>query len=111
MLYSIENREDLEKLEELDSLKNQVEKVQLHDKLGKQNSQDNIKKVFEPLSETIKNTSETKTLMLISEENNQAIENICDKHLEILNGRGIIAIHFFVLYLKSLIQKKIANST
>ena len=37
MLYSIKDREDLEKLEELVSLRNQVKLVRLQDKLGKQN--------------------------------------------------------------------------
>ena len=37
MLYSIRDREDLEKLEELASLQNQVKAVRLQDKLGKQN--------------------------------------------------------------------------
>ena len=64
MLYSIKNRKDLEHLEELASLQNQVEEVQLQDKLGKQNFHENIKQVFEPVTYTIKKTSEkiTKTL-------------------------------------------------
>ena len=37
MLYPIKNVEYLEKLEELDSLQNQVTAVKLQDKLGKQN--------------------------------------------------------------------------
>ena len=37
MLYSIKNREDLEKLNELTSLQNQVKTVRLQEKLGKQN--------------------------------------------------------------------------
>ena len=35
MLYSIKDREDLEKLNELVSLENQVKVVRLQDKLGK----------------------------------------------------------------------------
>ena len=37
MLYSIKNREDLEKLKELFTLQNQVKAVRFQDKLGKQN--------------------------------------------------------------------------
>ena len=37
MLYSIKDREDLEKLEELASIQDQVKVVRLQDKLGKQN--------------------------------------------------------------------------
>ena len=44
MLYSIKNKGDLEKLEELASLQNQVEEVRLRDKLGKQKFHGNIKK-------------------------------------------------------------------
>ena len=44
MLYSIKSREDLEKLEELVSLGNQVEELPLHDKLGKHNFHENVKK-------------------------------------------------------------------
>ena len=37
MLYSVKNIEDLENLEELASLKNQVEEIRLQDKLSKEN--------------------------------------------------------------------------
>ena len=36
MLYSIKNKEELEKLNELVSLQNQVQEVRLQDTLGKQ---------------------------------------------------------------------------
>ena len=36
MLYSIENREDLEEHKELASLQSQIEEVRLRDKIGKQ---------------------------------------------------------------------------
>ena len=64
MLYSIKDRENLEKLEELVSLQNQVQEVGLQDKLGKQNFHYDTKRVFEPVTDTIKNTSEklTKTI-------------------------------------------------
>ena len=41
MLFPIKNEEDLKGLEELASLQNQVEEVQLQDKLGKQNIHEN----------------------------------------------------------------------
>ena len=44
MLYSNENKEDLEKLNKLVSLNNQVDEVRLQDELGKQNFPENIKK-------------------------------------------------------------------
>ena len=44
MLFSINNREDLEELEELTSLERQVKAVRLQDKLGKQNFHEDMKK-------------------------------------------------------------------
>ena len=78
MLYAIKNREDLENLEELASLENQVKVVKLQDKLGKQNFHENMKKVFEPVTKSLENTSEnlTKAVTETSIKNNQAIENI-----------------------------------
>ena len=49
MLYSIENRDDLEKLEELASLENQVKDLRLQVKLGKQNSHEDMKYLYQPL--------------------------------------------------------------
>ena len=58
MLYSIKNNEALEKLEVLALLQNQVNAVRLQDKLGKQNFHEDVKKLYEPLTDTIKDTSE-----------------------------------------------------
>ena len=83
----------MKKLEQLASLQSQVKTVRLRDKLGKQDFHEDIKKVFESVTDTIKNTSEvwTKTMMLTSKENNKALENLNKKLLEMLNCRGIIA--------------------
>ena len=93
MLFPIKNKEDLEKLEELVSLQNQVKVVKLQDKLGEQNFHEDIKKVFEPVTKSLENTSEniTKTLTETSIKNNLAIENINNNLLEIMNDRGILA--------------------
>ena len=93
MLYSIKDREDLENLEELASLENQVKVVKLQDKLGKQNFYEDMKKVFEPVTKSLENTSEklTKAITETSTKNNLAIENINNNLLEIMNDRGIIA--------------------
>ena len=95
MLYSIKEREDLEKLEEVASLQNQVKAVRLQDKLGKQNFHEEMKKVFEPVTKTFKDVSDdvTKTMMITSIKNNQAIENLDNKRLGIMNDRGILATH------------------
>ena len=51
-----------------------------------------MKKIYEPLTDTIKNTYEkiTKTLTEIFKHNNQALEKL-NKLLEIINDRGILA--------------------
>ena len=95
MLYSIKDREDLENLEELVSLQDQVKVVKLQDKLGEQNFHEDMKKVFEPVTKSLENTSQdiTKTITETSLKNNQAIENLNNKLLEIMNDRGILAIY------------------
>ena len=93
MLYSIKNREDLQNLNELVSLQSQVKAVRLQDKLAKQNFHEDMKKVFEPITKSLENTSQdiTKTITETSNKNNQAIENLNNKLLEIKNDRGILA--------------------
>ena len=93
MLYSIEDREDLEKLDELASLQNQVKAVRLQDKLGKQNFHEDMKKVFEPVTKSLEKTSQgiTKIITESSITNNKAIEKLNSKLLEIMNDRGILA--------------------
>ena len=102
MLFSIKDREDLENLEELVSLENQVKVVKLQDKLGKKNFHEDIKKVFEPVTKSIENTSQdiTKTITETSLKINQALENLNNKLLEIMNDRGILA-----SFLMSLLSK------
>ena len=46
MLYPINNREDLQKLDEAISLQNQVNEVRLQDKLGDQNYHEDAKKII-----------------------------------------------------------------
>ena len=93
MLFPIKDREDLEKLNELASLQNEVKAVRLQDKLGKQNFHEDMKKVFEPVTKSLETTSQdiTKTITETSIKNNQAIENLNNKLLEIMNDRGILA--------------------
>ena len=52
------NRDDLEKLKESSTPQNQMKDLRLQDKLGKQNFHEDVKKVFETVTDTIKNTSE-----------------------------------------------------
>ena len=51
-----------------------------------------MKKVFEPMTNVIKNTSEntTKTITEISNIKNKAIENLNEEVLELMNGKGMI---------------------
>ena len=93
MLYSIKDREDLEELQDLVSLQNQVKVVRLQDKLGEQNFHEDMKKVFEPVTKSLENTSEniTKTITETSINNNKAIDNLNEKVLELMNNNGLIA--------------------
>ena len=99
MLCSIKDREDLENLNELVSLEDQVKVVRLQDKLGKQKFHEDMKKVFEPVTKSLENTSEilTKAITETSIKNNLAIENINNILLEILNDRGILASYLMSL--------------
>ena len=93
MLYSIKNVELLEILNELVSIQIQVKFVRLQDKLGKIIFHEDLKKAFEPSSDTIKIFSEnlTKTITEVSNNNNKALENLNNKTLEIMSDRGILA--------------------
>ena len=95
MLFAINNREDLEKLNELVTLQDQLKIDRLQDKLGEQNFHENMRKVFEPVTKSLETTSEnlTKAITETSIKNNQAIENINNNLLEIMNDRGILAIY------------------
>ena len=92
-MFPIKDREDLEKLNELILLKDQVQEVRLQNKLGEQNYHEDVKKLFKPMTEEIKSTSEkiTKTLTENSNNNNKAIENLNEKKLELMNDQGLIA--------------------
>ena len=93
MLFPIKDREDLEKLNKLVSLQDQVKTVRLQDKLGKQNFHEDMKKVFEPVTKSLEKSSQdiTKTITESSIKNNQALEILNSKLLEIMNDRGILA--------------------
>ena len=89
MLFPIRNVEDLQKLNEAVSLQNQVKVFRLQEKLGKQNFHEDMTKVFEPLTDTLKKTSEN--IKESSINNNRAISDLNEKVLELMNDRGIIA--------------------
>ena len=93
MLYPIKNVEDLQKLDEAVWLQNQVNEVRLQNKLGDQNFHENMNKLFKPMTDELKNTSEkiTRTLTENSINNNKAIENLNEKILELMNDKGLIA--------------------
>ena len=93
MLYSIKNIEDLKDLNELVTLQDQIKAVKIQDKLGEQNYHQKSEKLFEPVTKSIKDVSEevTKTITETYIKNNQTIENLNNKLLEIMNDRGIIS--------------------
>ena len=89
MMFPIRNVEDLQNLNEAVSIQNQVKDVRLQDKLGKQNFHEDMEEVFEPLTDSLKKTSEniTKTITQTSIKNNKSIENLKEKILELLNDK------------------------
>ena len=93
MVCSVENRDDLGKLNELGSLQSQVKALRSLDKLGEQNFHEDLVKVFEPVTNSNENFSEViaKTIVVTSQEKNKAIVCISNKLLEILNVRCPIA--------------------
>ena len=92
MLYPINNREDLQKLDEAVSLQNQVKTLRLQDELDEQNYHEDAKKLFKPMTDAIKNTSEniTKILTENSIKNNKAIDNLNEKILKLMNDKGMV---------------------
>ena len=93
MMFPIRNVEDLQNLNEAVSLQNQVKVFRLQDKLGQQNFHEDMEEVFEPLTNTLKKTSEniTKTITENSNKNNKAISDLNEKNLELMNDKGMIA--------------------
>ena len=93
MMFPIRNVEDLHNMKEVVSLQNQVKVVRLQDKLGKQDFHEDMEQVFEPLTNTLKKTSEiiTKTITENSIKYNKAIENLNEKISELMNDKGMIA--------------------
>ena len=93
MLFPIRNIDDLQNLKEAVSLQNEVIVVRLQDKLGEQNFHEDMTKVFGPLTDTLKKTSEniTKTITENSINNTKAIEILNEKILELMNDKGLIA--------------------
>ena len=75
------------------SLQNQIGELPLQDKLGKHNSQENVESFYEPLTDTIKDTSRdiTKAMTDTFVKNNKTLENLNYKLLETMNDRGKLA--------------------
>ena len=102
MLSSIKNREDLERINEIVLSLNQMKALRLQGNLEKQKFQEDMKKAFEPVTETIKYVSEdvTKSITETSVENNEALSNLNVKLLKILKDKFKLA-----SYLLSLLNK------
>ena len=93
MFFPIKDREDLQNLNKLISFQIEVKAVRLQDKLCKQKFHEDMKKVFEPVTRSFENTSQdiTKIITETSNKNNQAMENLNGKILELVNDKGMIA--------------------
>ena len=83
----------MEKLKELATLQNQIKAAKFQEKPGKQNFHEGMKKLYEPLTDIIKDVSEniTKIITETSIKNNKTIENLNEKILELMNDKGMIA--------------------
>ena len=84
-------------MNELVSLENQVKSVKLHDKLGKQNFHEDMKKVSQIFTKFIKEVSEevTATITETSTYNNKTLEISNNKLVEIMNDKSILASDLF----------------
>ena len=92
-MFPIKDREDLEKLNELVSLRDQVKVVRLEEKLGKQNFHKDMKEAFEPVTKSPENTSENirKTITETSIKNIKTVSDLNEKVLELMDEKGLIA--------------------
>ena len=92
----------MEKFNELALLEIHVKALRFQDRLGKQNYQEEKKKVFEPVTKTIQEASEDvpETMMVTSEENNNRLANLNNKLLRKSIDRVSLA-----LFLVSLLSK------
>ena len=93
MLYSIIEKRSFTNLNELVSLQNKANEVGSEDKLGKQNYHHNMKKLYEQLTYTIKNTSENLTITITetSFRNDKTNSDLNEKVWEKMNDTGMIA--------------------
>ena len=71
----------------------QIKVVRLQDKVGKRSFHEDMKKIFEPVTKSVAIASQdvTKTITETPNKNNQAIETLNNKLLEIMKDRGILA--------------------
>ena len=83
----------MEKLEELASIWNQVDELLLPDKNGKQNFHGKFENLLEPMTESNKHVSQDISSFITetSFKNNQAISDLNEKVLELMNDKGMIA--------------------
>ena len=65
----------------------------MQEKLGKQNFLEDLKKIYKPLTDLIKDVFEnvTKTISETSMKNTKAISDLNEKVLEVMNENGLIA--------------------
>ena len=83
-MFAINIEKIWENVNDLASLQDQVKAVGLPDKLGEPKFHEDMKKIFVPVTKTIKNTCENKakTITESSKNNNKAIENLNEKVLK-----------------------------
>ena len=82
-MYSIHNREDLEKLKKLNQINNQLKEQRLKKKLGRQDFHFNVKELFEPVTK-----NQSKMQEKIEEQTNQ-IKKSKKQSISIENTKNI----------------------
>ena len=77
MIYA-NKTEDIKDVEEIDDLQSEVKQVRLVGKIDKQGNHYDMKELFEPVTDIMKNISEgiKKTIRETSIKNNKALENL-----------------------------------
>ena len=93
MLDSTKNREDWVIWNGLILLQGQVKASRLQDRLWKQKFHECLKKMFEPVTDRVKDVPKhiTKTMTESSQENINTLKTLNHKLLEVMNDRGNLA--------------------
>ena len=91
MIYSINKKGELKDIDDSEDLQSKLKHVRMVEKIGQHGFHYDVKELFEPIYNSIKDVSEdvTRTMMESTKENNKALTTLNSKLLEIMNDRGM----------------------